>query len=204
MASPRSRVPPVRREKGTTTTRGTTSARTRGRPSAARLEGDCDGTWARATQHTPAAIARFVDDPELVALAKKQILGEDVATLQAEWSEQGGEGAWQDAVEVTARSYEHPGTGEIWIFTSATKDGSCGDPALYVNAAYRVSDTDGSLTRVASPTWSADAILQVVDLDDDGEVEVIVGADDSSELVDMTNTTQRSISVPYHSYGCGC
>jgi hypothetical protein len=171
---------------------------------AARLDGDCDGTWARSTQHAPAVVADFVDDPELIALATKQILAEDMAAKQAEWQEQGGEGPWQDAVEVTARSFQHPGTGEIWVFASATKNGGCGDPALYVNTAYRLSTTDGSLTRVASPEWAADSIRQVVDVDDDGEVEIVVDSYNGTDLVDMMNTTQRSLSVSYHSYGCGC
>lgn len=171
---------------------------------AARLEGDCDGTWARSTQHAPAVIADSVDYPELIAIATKQILGEDTAAKQAEWTEQGGEGAWQDAVAVSSRSFEHPGTGEIWVFASATKEGGCGDPALYVNAAYRLNATDGSLTRVASPAWAADSIRQVVDIDDDGEVEVVVDSYNGTDLVDMTNTTHASMSVPYHSYGCGC
>lgn len=171
---------------------------------AARLVGDCDGTWARSTQHAPAVIAEHVDDPELIALATQQILGEDRAANQIEWAAQGGEGPWQDAVDVAARSFQHPGTGEIWIFASATKEGGCGDPALYVNAVYRLSDTDSSLTRVASPEWATSSIRQVVDVDDDGEVEIIVDSYNGTDLVDMMNTTHRSLSVPFHSYGCGC
>ncbi len=171
---------------------------------AARLEGDCAGTWARSTQHAPAVLADAVDDPALIALATKQILADDKAAHQIEWAAQGGEGPWQDAVEVSVRSFQHPGTGEIWIFASATKEGYCGDPALNVNTVYRLGDTHDALTRVASPEWTANSIRQVVDVDDDGEVELVIDSYNGTDLVDLMNTTQRSLSVPFHSYGCGC
>jgi hypothetical protein len=47
-------------------------------------------------------------------------------------------------------------------------------------------------------------IRSVVDIDGDGEPEVLFGEDDSTDLVDLKGESHDSIQTPFYSWGCGC
>jgi len=170
---------------------------------AAKLDG-CHGTWARAESYSPAAVAAKIDAPALESAALADLLAKtDDDELQRSWAEMGGEGDWRDAAEVVSHVYQHPLTNERWVFVQARKLGSCGDASFDVMAAYRARE-DGTVRRVADLDFGYETIEQVVDLDGDGQPELVLGEGDHSALVDLANERHESIHVPYHSYGCGC
>jgi len=172
---------------------------------AAKLDG-CTGTWARAESYSPAAVAAKLDEPALESAAIADLLAktEDDA-LQANWQEMGGEGDWRDAAEVVSQVYQHPLTNERWVFVQAWKSGGCGDASFSMMAAYRARE-DGTVHRVADLDFGDEDLEQVVDLDGDGQPELILGGGDNrSVLVDLANTRHESIDVPYHAqHDCGC
>lgn len=173
---------------------------------AARLDG-CAGTWARATSYPEAAVAELVDRPALVAAAVADLTARPddptLDLLQAEWEEAGGEGDWRDAASIRTSAYHHPLTGEDWVFVQAYREGGCGDPGLSAMAAYRVGE-GGRVQRFADLAYAHATIDQVVDLDGDGQPELVLADGDHAQLVDLNNTTHVSIDVPYHQGGCGC
>jgi hypothetical protein len=170
---------------------------------AAKLDG-CTGTWARSTDYSPAAVAAKIDAPELEESARKELLARnDIDPTQDSWAEQGGEGDWRDAAEVVTQVYQHPLTDDRWVFVQARHPGGCGEPGFDLMAAYR-ADADGTLRRVADLQFGSDYISEVVDVDGDGQPELVLGEGNSAELVDLANGRHASIDVEYRSYGCGC
>lgn len=168
---------------------------------AAVLDG-CTGTWARASDYSPAAIATAIDAPELETAAITELLADD-DELQDDWKSQGGEGRWQDAADVAVSAYQHPLTEERWVFVQAHRAGGCGEPGFSRMAAYRAG-ADGKLRKLADLDYGYDTIRDVVDLDGDGQPELLLGGGDRSTLVDLANQHHDSISVPENHYGCGC
>lgn len=170
---------------------------------AAKLDG-CTGTWARSTDYSPAAVAAEIDAPELEAAARKELLARnDVDPTQEAWTAAGGEGDWRDAAEVVTQVYQHALTDERWVFVQARRHGSCGDPGFGVMAAYR-ANADGTVRRVADLEFGHDDIVGVVDVDGDGQPELMLGDGTSTELADLANQRHESISVEHRYFGCGC
>ena len=168
---------------------------------AAVLDG-CTGTWARASDYSPAAVATQIEAPELERLGRAELLADDV-TMQEDWKEQGGEGRWQDAADVTSSTFEHPLTNERWVFVQAHRGGGCGEPGFSRMAAFRAG-ADGKLEKFADLDYGYDTLRDVIDLDGDGQPELLFGDGDRTTLVDLANEHHDSISVPVHHYGCGC
>jgi hypothetical protein len=169
----------------------------------AKLDG-CSGTWARGSDYERAQVAHSVSAPGLETEALADLLartGED--PIQDEWKQMGRDGDWRDSIDVQATTYEHPTTGEKWIFARAYKDGDCGEFSVSKMAAYRVGSS-GKIHRFTDLEFAGEPIEDVVDLDGDGQPELVLGGSNAAELVDLANTRHDSISVPFHHYGCGC
>jgi hypothetical protein len=79
----------------------------------------------------------------------------------------------------------------------------CGDPYVSHMAVFRTGK-GGKLRHVAKLDYVTSDIQDVVDIDGDGQPELVVGEGDSSQLVDLTNAMLDTISVSSHDYGCGC
>ncbi len=170
---------------------------------AAVLDG-CSGSWARTADYAPAVVAHAAESPGLETAAIADLMARDTDDpIQAGWARDGGEGDWRDAVDVDVLTYEHPLTGEHWVFASAHRDGGCGDASVALMAAYRAG-AHGKLRRVADLEFAGESIAHVVDLDGDGQPELVLGDGDRAELVDLANNRHDSIDVPEHHYGCGC
>lgn len=172
---------------------------------AAKLDG-CHGTWARAESESPAAVAGFIQAPDLESAAIGELLAKhDHDERQESWKEQGGEGDWRDAVDLQATTWEHPFTNERWVFVQAnTGGGGCGEAHISLMAAYQAKP-DGTVRRFTDLNYAYDTISEIVDLDGDGQPELIFGGDDRAELVDLANESHGSIDVPSYGYdGCGC
>lgn len=170
---------------------------------AARLDG-CTGTWARSTDYSPAAVAARIDAPELEAAAREELLARgDLDPTQEAWAAAGGEGDWRDAAEIVTRVHRHPLTDERWVFVQARRHGGCGEPGFEVMAAYR-ADGDGKIRRVADLEFGSEDITDVVDVDGDGQPELVLGGGTQAELVDLANERHESIHVEHRYSGCGC
>jgi hypothetical protein len=164
----------------------------------------CSGSWARAESYPAAAVAAQADAPALEAAARADLLARSADDpIQADWKDQGGEGDWRDAAEVVSHVYRHALTDESWVIVQARRPGGCGDPGISAMAVYRASD-DGSVRRVADLEYAQREVHEVVDLDGDGQPELVMGDAEDLELVDLAGESHSSISVPYHHYGCGC
>lgn len=170
---------------------------------AARLDG-CGAGWARATSYPAAATAMLVEAPELVAAARRELLAPaDDDKHQLSWVEQGGEGNWRDAIDLATSVYEHELTDERWVFVQAQRGGGCGEPSVGMMVVYR-ANADGSVRRVADLEDGLSDIQEVIDLDGDGQPELIVGDGSSSSLMDLAGEYHTSIAVPSYDHTCGC
>jgi hypothetical protein len=174
---------------------------------AARLDGvgDCDGMWARAAEYAPAVIAHAVEEPELANKALADLMASPESDEQQKaWSEMGGEGNWRDDAKVDVSTWVHPDTGETWIFASAsTGGGGCGEASADAMAVYRVGD-DGKVRKVTNLSRAGYRFRSIIDIDGDGQPELVLGEGDSTDLVDLEDETHESISRPYYTWGCGC
>lgn len=170
---------------------------------AAQLDG-CIGTWARSTEYSPAAVAAKVDAPALEEAARKELFARrDTDPTQEAWADGGGEGDWRDAAEVVTEVYQHPLTGERWVFVQARRHGGCGEPGFGAMAAYRANE-DGTVRRVADLEYGYETLAGVVDVDGDGQPELMLGSGNHTSLADLANERHESIGVEYRYYGCGC
>jgi hypothetical protein len=174
---------------------------------AAKLDGvgDCDGMWARATELAPAVIAHAVDASELETKALGDLfMSYEVESQQQSWTEMGAEGKWTDSADIRVTTWMHPESGERWIFAQASAGGDgCGSPSADAMAVYRAGD-DGKLRKVTTMRYAYSTIRSVVDIDADGQPELLLGEGESTDLVDLKNENHGSISMPYYTWGCGC
>ncbi|MBA3392519.1 MAG: hypothetical protein H0T89_07745 [Deltaproteobacteria bacterium] len=171
---------------------------------AARLDAECGAGWARATSYPAAASAKLVEAPDLVAAARRELLAPAADDKhQLSWVEQGGEGNWRDAIELETSVYEHALTDERWVFVQAQRGGGCGEPSVGMMVVYRASG-DGNVRRVAELEDGISEIQEVIDLDGDGQPELIVGDGNSSSLMDLAGEYHTSIAVASYDHTCGC
>ena len=167
---------------------------------AAKLDG-CAGTWARAAAWAPAAIVAKVEAPALEGAAEAEMIARFDAELADAWKEQGAEGAWQDHADFTTSTWQHPLTNERWVFVQASHPGSCGEPYIGATAVYRVGADNQP--RFAARLGTID-LTQVIDLDGDGQPELVTGDGEGGGMRDLTDNEHASIYVPRREYGCGC
>lgn len=165
---------------------------------AAKLDG-CTGTWARAADIKAPIMGSFVDEPELEERAIADLIALNDDLTQKSWAEMGGEGSWQDHADITAQSWQHPGTNEKWIFVKAYREGHCGDAGVNLMTAYRV-DAAGKMHRSNDLSIGYADIKQIVDLDGDGQPELL----GDNAVYDLASHTHDSIYVDSYYYGCGC
>jgi hypothetical protein len=173
---------------------------------AARLAG-CTGTFARDAALPPVIVPRELGDEALVSQARAALIESAAARdAQAEYSAIVPSGNWWDAegAQLSAKIVTHPTTGVTWVSMHGHMDEGCGGPQANVWGLFRV-EADGSLAAVQlrklDGLWSID---QLVDLDNDGELEVIgrpwLGLD--TVVVSASGEELARLSVPF--FGCPC
>ena len=170
---------------------------------AGKLDRRCPGSWARAEDRPPIALATFVDDSRLERAARDAFLASPHAeAIAAGWTEAQQEGDWRDDVAVEAQIVEHPLTGARWAYVHARKPGGCSDHDVNSAATYQISD-DGTLTEVETDGFPGDTLADLIDLNGDGWFERVVVHRDASDhsLVGRTGSSPLAkIDVPFH--GC--
>lgn len=176
---------------------------------AARLDtiGDCAGLWARSADRTPALVADAVADGDSESAALTALLDAEHDDQQDDWHAMGGEGHWRDHARTDATTYVHPSTRERWIIAQATTGlGACGEPMAARMAIYRIAP-DGTLAHVTDLPYANQQVTSVVDVDGDGQPELLIAGTDggvTSELVDLTQEVHDTISIQHFWWGCGC
>ena len=183
-----------------------TSVLTHGTPVlAARLEG-CTGTLARDASLPPIVELQRLDEPRLAAAAR-QAAGASTAAreAQAEWALAGRQGRWQDdpSTEVTTQVLRHPVTGQTFVSVQLHHAGSCGEPELNVWTLHR-ADPDGSLVDLAASRGELATIDRLVDLEGDGQLEVIGQAWPGLGRILGRSTGEVVQRLDVQFYGCSC
>lgn len=173
---------------------------------AAKLAG-CTGTYARDAALPAVVVPQPIANAELAAKAKAALIASQPAQdTQREYLEFDQSGSWWDseAARFETRIVRHPTTGVTWVSVHGTMEHGCGDPEVNVWGLFRVQ-RDGSLVAVQlrrlGDLWS---IAQLVDLDDDGELELIgapwLGLD---TVVTRGNGEELDrLALPF--FGCPC
>lgn len=170
---------------------------------AARLDtvGECKGLWAR-TEHAPAQVLATVADATIEHTAVETLFAHSDEQQQG-WKEMGGEGHWREHAHIDANAYVHPVTGERWVIARATTGAAgCGEPSASQMSVYRVG-ADRTLQHVADLSYDGQ-VVSVVDIDADGQPEILIEGPEGIDVVDVNNAVLDSISIQYFTWGCGC
>ncbi|CAN5702496.1 hypothetical protein BH11MYX3_BH11MYX3_06700 [soil metagenome] len=176
---------------------------------AARLDNCAGGTYARDASLPTVVIPREVDDAGAIAAATKQLYATaEVKAAQKEWDEyqaQGTKGIWYEDPYLTRETtvVRHPRTGETWVSVHLFYGGGCGSPNINVWGLFRKT-ADGTLVQTRASLGELISIEKLIDIDDDGELEVI-----GRPWLGMERAVQRrngsmidSLALPF--YGCPC
>ena len=181
---------------------------------AAKLVG-CEGgraaVFARDASLAVAVEPFEIQNPTLVAAAEKAVMASPEArTTAKEWAEattfEGAApaGTWDDRATTTwsTKVLVHPLTNETLVSVHAANGFSCGGPTVKLWAMFRVN-ADGSLTKLATRLGDVDAIERFVDLDGDGELEIIGRPYIGGTLVQGADgATLQQLDESY--FGCPC
>lgn len=173
---------------------------------AARLDNCAGGTLARDAALSPIAVLEEITNPALAVAAKAQLVrSRDARAAQDEWTRAEQPGTWfeNEGTETTAHVLRHPRTGVTWVSVHLYYGGGCGLPNLSVWGLYRV-DADGTLTRAATKLGELTKIEQLVDIDGDGELEVLgrpwLGVERTVQAAD--GKTLQDLTLPFFSCPC--
>jgi hypothetical protein len=173
---------------------------------AAKLDNCAGGSYARDAAYSNVIVPLAIEDEPLAAAAVKSLKASpEVAAAQTEWKEYSQPGLWHQNEYTTTQTMalRHPMTGATWISVHMQYSGGCGLPNINVWGLYR-TDADGKLVRVKSSLGDIVQIEKIVDVDGDGELEVIgrpwLGTERS--LQTASGTTLETLELPY--FMCPC
>lgn len=175
---------------------------------AARLDG-CSGELARAASLPAMIVPEVITDGKLVAAAKKKLFASaDAKAARAAWA------AWEtemestehkelDFGEVTARVVRHPKTGATFVSIHTTTGGGCGYPDISMWGLYR-ADESGTLTRIPTKIGELLTIDRFVDLEGDGELEIVGRPWIGTERMVSRASAEVIERLEQPFFGCAC
>jgi len=172
---------------------------------AARLDGCTKGLYARDAALPKIVALEPVANEDLALAARSALLASDAAReTQLQWAEAGQEGEWSEHTELDTKVLRHPLTGVTWISVHGNADEGCGGPEVNVWGLFRV-ERDGSLATVeARKLEDLHRIEQIIDLEGDGELELVgrpwLGLD--LVLTRASGEELERLAMPF--YGCPC
>jgi len=173
---------------------------------AAKLDNCAGGTLARSANLAPIVIPSEIQDESLAAAGLAALQASpDVKAGAKEWKELQQKGNWTDDeyTQKSVRVVRHPTTGVTWVSAHFYHGGGCGAPNLSAWGLYRVGD-DGTLVRVKASLGELTSIEKLVDLDNDGELEVLgrpwLGTERAVQASD--GATLDTLALPY--FFCPC
>ena len=143
----------------------------------AKLSG-CTGMLARDAALPPIVTPKEITDTaradELGARAKAILLASAASTdTQKEWREAEQTGAWSDQAFVDLEVLQHPTTGVTWVSVHVWHDTGCGEPEANVWGLFRVAADGELVTSQLRRMSELTGIEQLVDIEGDGELELI-------------------------------
>ncbi|NVB84302.1 MAG: hypothetical protein HOV81_38350 [Kofleriaceae bacterium] len=173
---------------------------------AAQLDG-CTGTLVRDAALSPTVYPVLLEDDATVALAEKAkaaLLATPAASdIQRAWGVE-RTGPWTQGANVTYQVVRHPLSEITWISVNVSADFGCGDPDANLWGLYRVAP-DGSLveSRVRA-LENGTTVEELVDLDDDGEFELIgrTWLDLERTVTTASGEPLQELALPF--FGCPC
>ncbi len=118
----------------------------------------------------------------------------------------GGTGTWWDAenAQLTTKIVKHPTTGVTWVSIHGHMDHGCGDPSANVWGLFRV-EADGSLASVQLRKLDdLESIDQLIDIDGDGELELIGKPWLGLDTVVMRASGEELARLTLPLFGCPC
>jgi len=150
---------------------------------AARLEGCApNGRFVRDAALSSVVRPEAITDVELARAGERAMIASaESAAAQTEWlanppDDKREHWTRAEGTRIETRVVRHPVTGVTWVSVQAQFEGGCGLPSLNVWKLYRAG-ADRALTPVPTQLDEhATAIEELVDLDGDGELEVITSA----------------------------
>ncbi len=168
------------------------------------LEGCDKALYARDASLAPINELEKLDRPELVEQARSAMLATAVADeAQGKWAEH-GEGSWIEHAQVTSFTRRHPTTGQVFVGLHASIQEGCGGPDVNVWALFRVGRDGKLVTVLANKLDSLYAIERMIDVDNDGSLE-LVGRDWLGLATVLTRADGEVISdLPMQFHGCPC
>jgi hypothetical protein len=174
---------------------------------AAKIDG-CTGVFARdaslpAITVLPDTTAAGASE-RLAEEALKLLTKSDLATkAQDAWREASHEGNWWEAddAKVETRIVRHPKSGEVFVVVHAYRFSDCGEVGGNLVGTYRV-DGSSKLTTVKVDSSAMESLERVIDLENDGDVE-LVGSSKWDSFIDRLNGDTAATIGP-STYGCGC
>lgn len=173
---------------------------------AAKLDNCAGGTYARDAALPAILVPQEIEDAPLAAAATRAIKASAATrSAQTEWETAEQKGTWYEAEGMTTsvQVLRHPRTGTTWVSVHLYYGGGCGLPNLSVWGLYR-ANADGKLTQVKSSLGELITIEKLVDLDGDGELEVIgrpwLGTERAVQRIDGAGL--QDLSLPF--YFCPC
>jgi hypothetical protein len=171
---------------------------------AGKLDG-CAGKLARPAELPPIVVPTVIENDALAAKAKALVLASREASETAdEWLRDYERSDWQTEAGWDIRVMKHPLTGVTWVSAHAYTEPGCGAPEANIWGLFRVS-ADGKLT-AAQLRNLGDAIRidQLIDLEGDGELEVLGRPWLGTEQL-LTHASGEAIDdVPLAFIGCPC
>ncbi|MBA2538561.1 MAG: hypothetical protein H0V17_02910, partial [Deltaproteobacteria bacterium] len=113
-------------------------------------------------------------------------------------------GDWSDHTDFTTHILRHPKTGVTWVAIHAHTDHGCGGPDINVWGLFRVA-RDGSLVTVEDRKLDTlYAIDRIIDVDNDGKLELIGKTWLGTETV-LTRANGDEVSrLAMKFHGCPC
>jgi hypothetical protein len=175
---------------------------------AAKLDGCATATYARDATLPAVVIPEPVeDDAALIDAARAKLIASSAARAeQAEWLEAWpqAEGDWHAHARFESIVVRHPVTGVTWVSVHANSDFGCGGNDFNLWGLFRV-EPDGSLaTTQLRDLGELHAVKQLIDIEGDGELEVIgapwLGLD--RVIVRPGGAEVSRVDLPF--FGCPC
>jgi len=172
---------------------------------AAKLDGCASGVLARDAELPMHVVPHVIQNDALVATAKRTLVRSAVGrAAQTEWAAEHPDSRWTESEGLTwsHQVLVHPTLNTTFVWVQGTNSEGCGGAMINAFALYRVN-ADGTLTDTKTKIGDILTIEQIVDLDNDGNLEVIGKQWIGGRLVNDAHGAQLEIlEEPF--YGCPC
>lgn len=142
----------------------------------ARLDGCAgQGRYATPLASKPPVIGAKVDDRKLVgrALAEFATFPEAIK-LQAEWEADGNTGSWLDKSDGAVEVFKHPTSGQTLVSVPASAGDGCGGDEFHARVWMVFEVKGGKLEAGIIAAEPPGKILEAVDIDGDGTLELLI------------------------------